>query len=81
MLDENREKVWELFRGRCLRCKQKGIAVHEIIPRSQGGTELLGVWNRCVLCAACHNWAHQVGSSVSIPVLQEVRRRYMEKMN
>ena len=79
MKDENYDIVWELFRGRCLMCGKRGAAIHEIKPKSQLGREALKVENRCVLCAFCHNWAHDVGSKISIPILEDLRKGYLIK--
>jgi 5-methylcytosine-specific restriction endonuclease McrA len=65
------------FHSRCGRCGQKlPLSVHEIIPRGAIGKKALERGNRIPLCAACHSWAHTVGTSCSIPVLMSYRSRH-----
>ena len=79
MKDSNYDIVWDLFCGRCVKCGHKGVCIHEIIPKSQLGKLALEVDNRVVLCAECHFWAHDVGSKISIPILQDLRKGHIEK--
>jgi len=55
--------------------------VHEIIPKSRK-TDWDSFGNQVVLCAECHEWAHQIGTKESSKVLMELRhRRLMEYLN
>lgn len=61
-----------LFGGMCVRCGVRGNIVHEMHPRSLGGNARR--WsNQVVLCAACHDWAHAVGTAKSRPILERFR--------
>lgn len=72
------EELYELFHGRCVRCNQRAVTIHEIIPRSHGkGT--MEKENRIPICAECHSWAHDIGTKTSIPVLQQYRNDAIER--
>lgn len=47
---------------RCLKCRSKGVQIHEIVPRSHFGKQSLHICfhpkNRCLLCIGCHEKAH-----------------------
>ncbi len=73
LLEVDRDYLNWLFDGRCAKCGGRGAVIHEIIPISHG-EKSLHYTNRIKLCNNCHDWAHRVGTNVSIPVLQEFRK-------
>jgi len=66
----------DLFYRRCVVCGKRTRIVHEIIPRSNGKISLQ-LSNMVTLCSDHHNWAHNVGSKVSAPILKEARERVL----
>lgn len=75
-LDKDREMILWLFDSRCILCGCLANDVHEIIPISRGKSSLL-IKNRVVLCRTHHSYAHDIGTNISIPILQEKRRVFL----
>lgn len=75
-LEEDRDFILFLFRGKCLKCGKPTNIIHEIIPISHGNVALHWT-NRVPLCDNHHNWAHDIGTNNSIPILQEMRWSYL----
>ena len=89
-LEKSREMILKIFDYKCIMCGRPTRVLHEIIPISHGKIALAGK-NRVPLCdypypdKRCHEWAHQVGTRNSIPILQEkreefLRRKWMKKI-
>ena len=75
-LSKDRELILWLFDNKCVRCGRRTNTIHEIKPISHGKGSLH--WkNRIPLCITCHDWAHSVGTNISIPDLQMKRRLYL----
>lgn len=56
------EKCWERDEGICQECGcwvEKGVPCHHVIPRGQGGDDVLD--NLKLLCLACHYRVHHGG--------------------
>lgn len=85
---ENRSKefeqtVYRYYKNSCLRCgRWKLLTLHEIVPRSHfGKSENPFTIKNCVpLCEVCHDWAHRVGTMVSIPELTQKQKTW-EQIN
>ena len=82
-LDASRDLILRLFDYRCIMCGAPTREVHEIVPISHGASSLAGR-NRVPLCGHGstenhHDWAHRVGTRVSIPILQEKRAEFLRK--
>lgn len=82
-LDASRDLILRLFDYRCIMCGVPTREVHEIVPISHGASSLAGR-NRVPLCGHGsaenhHDWAHRVGTRVSIPILQEKRADFLRK--
>lgn len=84
-LELNRTKslVLSIFDGRCIMCGCPTREVHEILPISHG-RRALAVANRVPLCGGGsrnnhHDWAHRIGTRVSIPILQEKRAEFLRR--
>lgn len=75
-LEKDRDFILWLFGGRCLKCGKPTKVIHEIIPISHGKVALHWT-NRVPLCDNHHSWAHDVGTIHSIPVLQELRWKFL----
>lgn len=73
--EAEKDYIRELFRGRCMLCRQQGTDVHEIIPRSHGLRSLTSK-NMILLCRGCHSWVH--GISPDKIILQSKRKKYLE---
>ena len=73
-----RERVIEIFQGKCVRCLRPFNSVHEIIPKS-----LTRKWNvienRILLCMQCHDWAHHRGTKYSKPKLRGFQKLRLEQ--
>jgi len=60
-MDKFAKFIRNLYKYRCIVCRQSSKVVHEIIPRSQ--TEEWDVLdNRVVLCPSCHENVHKSGA-------------------
>ena len=82
-LESSRELILRIFDYRCIICGAPTREVHEIIPISHGEIALAGR-NRVPLCGYGstenhHDWAHRVGTRMSIPILQEKRAEFLRK--
>jgi hypothetical protein len=75
LLDKDRDSILWLFDGRCLICDEYTNTIHEIVPISHGIASLR-MQNRVPLCNKHHLMAHQ-GTNISIPLLQEARRKFL----
>ena len=82
-LDRGRELILWLFNRRCVRCGRPSTVIHEIVPISHGKSTLV-IKNRVILCQnadgekeSCHDWAHRVGTNISIPILKELRKKFL----
>lgn len=77
-IEHNRQIVWKLFHGKCVRCGRPADTIHEIKPRS-----LLKIWwlieNMIPLCVYCHMWAHHRGTRFSAPILNVLRKKRLEE--
>ena len=72
------DEILELFRGRCIRCNQPAVTVHEIVPRSYGKIAYKAE-NRVSLCNKCHNYIHQHGAINFKDELTQLRKDFLEK--
>jgi len=77
-LDKDRDEILALFHSRCGMCGKPSIVIHEIIPLSHGRVAM-SKENRIVLCNTCHDWAHRVGTNISIRILQQKREEYLTR--
>jgi 5-methylcytosine-specific restriction endonuclease McrA len=76
-LDKDREFLLWLFDSKCLMCGTPTNVIHEIVPISSG-RKALNWKNRVTLChQKCHQWAHDIGTRNSIPILQEKRKEFL----
>lgn len=55
----NREKIKELYNGKCALCGRRGKQVHHIIYRSEDKTKIDDLDNLIYLCIKCHNRVHE----------------------
>lgn len=77
---QRREYYLNLFHGRCVHCGRAGTDIHEIESRGHIGVQALMVdENGVLLCRWCHNWAHEIGTSVSGPVLASERLEFLRR--
>ena len=75
-LEKDHQFILWLFDSHCIRCGKPTGQIHEITPISHGKNTLQ--WkNRVTLCPECHNWAHDIGTNKSIPILQIKRREFL----
>ena len=82
-LDKDRDEIFSIFGFRCVKCGRPTNVIHEIIPISHGKSSLV-IENRIPLCDfptfnSCHDWAHRVGTRISIPILQQVRLDFLTR--
>ena len=77
-LEKDREMILQLFHNRCLVCGIPSQEIHEILPISRGKVALVPE-NRVVICRKHHDWAHKVGTNISIPILQAKREEYLTR--
>lgn len=77
-LRKNRDLVFRLFDYRCVKCGSPANQIHEIEPISHG-KRTLRVTNQVPLCAGCHTWAHDVGTSISMTILAVARRIFLTR--
>lgn len=80
-LDKDRDFILWLYDSKCIICGTPTNVIHEIVPISHGKIALHPN-NRVTLCQdmdgrGCHNWAHNVGTYNSIPVLQQKRKEFL----
>ena len=75
-LAKERGYILWLFGGRCVRCGDFALTIHEIIPISHGNSSFRHQ-NRIPLCAPCHAWAHGIGTNNSILILQKKRLEFL----
>ena len=75
-LDKDREFILWLFDSKCVKCGRPTNIIHEIVPISHGKGALHWT-NRVPVCMVCHDWAHSVGTRTSIPILQDIRRKFI----
>lgn len=61
------------FGGRCARCGNISIVLHEITPKSRRPKTWDDPNNRIPLCVDCHIWAHSHGTKRSRQELTELR--------
>ena len=79
MMDDNFLLIMDVFGYRCVRCGRSASTIHEMIPRSSG-KESMNVNNRVPICRECHQWAHDVGTNKSAPVLERARDRILARL-
>ena len=74
-LDPERDEILTEFHHRCIYrgCGKITNTVHEMLPRAFGRIAMRKA-NRVPLCFKHHSWAHDVGTSVSRPILEEMRK-------
>jgi transposase-like protein len=56
--------LYEIFKGRCPKCRRVAVTIHELAPRSRGAGSMLFT-NRTPICAECHDTFHRNGASPS----------------
>jgi 5-methylcytosine-specific restriction endonuclease McrA len=74
----NRDKIWEMFHGQCVRCNHLANSVHEIIPRSKRPNDWWELDNMILLCLECHQWSHNRGTKFSAPILTVLRKEALK---
>lgn len=74
----NKDKIWEMFHGRCIRCNHPANSIHEIIPRSKRPNNWWEIENMIPLCLECHLWAHNRGTKFSAPILTVLRKEALK---
>lgn len=77
-LAETSDLILKIFDYKCIMCGRLTNVVHEVVPISHGKSALAGK-NRVPLCNKDHDWAHRVGTRVSIPILREKRHEFLRK--
>ena len=82
-LDKDRDEIFRIFGYKCILCGRPTKSIHEILPTSHGRVAL-SINNRVPLCDFPwennhHDWAHRVGTNVSIPILQAKREEYLTR--
>ena len=65
--------IFAEFNGRCARCGNVAIVLHEIVPKSKRPRTWKAKGNRISLCNDCHIWAHSRGTNGSRTELQHLR--------
>ena len=60
--DEELE-IFDLFRGKCILCKQWAVTLHEICPKSKCPKTWQNPENRVPVCNRHHNWIHATGAN------------------
>lgn len=76
---ESDREIWDLFDGRCVKCGNLAVTIHEIVPRSLAPKTWKNPENRVPLCATCHDWAHRNGTAKSRDILTQKRKDWLEK--
>jgi 5-methylcytosine-specific restriction endonuclease McrA len=74
------QDIIDLYGGKCVRCGQTAVAVHEMTPKSRYPS---GWWknsNRVPLCAKCHDWAHSCGTNNSRPELMILSKKRLDNL-
>lgn len=75
-LDKDKNFIIWLFDGRCVKCGRPTVIIHEIEPISHGPKTLV-IKNRVLICGDCHDWSHSIGTKKSIPILRELRKKFL----
>ena len=73
-----RDQAFELFRGKCVKCRRPAICMHEIVPRSKD-LNWCKIEKVVILCHNCHLWAHERGANNSEKELRELRSRRLDE--
>lgn len=73
-----RDQAFELFRGKCVKCRRLAICMHEIVPRSKD-PNWCKIEKVVILCHNCHLWAHERGANNSESELRELRSRRLDE--
>lgn len=70
---EEELEIFDEFDGRCARCGNLAIVLHEIVPKSKRPKTWNTKGNRIPLDNDCHIWAHMKGTRASRNELQSLR--------
>lgn len=54
----NRDKIKNLFKGKCGLCGRQGIQIHHIVYRSEDKSKIDDIGNLFLLCLECHAKVH-----------------------
>jgi len=65
--------IFDEFSGRCARCGNQAVTLHEIIPKSRKPKSWNTPENRIPLCLNCHLWAHEHGTRRTRAELSNLR--------
>ena len=68
-------EIFKQFNFKCVRCLKLAVTLHEIRPKSLAPKTWMKPENRIPICAKCHSWAHDRGTSYSAPILAELRNK------
>lgn len=66
--------IFAEFSGKCARCGDIAVTLHEIIPKSRKPKTWKTPENRIPLCVNCHLWAHSHGTRQSRQELTLLRK-------
>lgn len=75
-------QIYFYYGRRCIRCNHTDrLTIHEIHPRSHFGNNgtPFTVQNCVLLCGNCHEWAHGLGTNLSIPALTLLQQEWEAK--
>lgn len=70
---------WLMFGCKCIRCRKNTNILHELFERSLRPETWNDYDNIVPLCAACHDWAHSVGTNTSRPILIGLRTQRLRE--
>lgn len=74
------QKIWKLFKGRCLlNPSHPGEVIHEIEFRSQKPNDWTDPENRVLLCNECHNLVHSKDIALWKMELTKLRKEWIER--
>jgi 5-methylcytosine-specific restriction endonuclease McrA len=65
--------IFKMFGCTCVMCGGSAVCIHEMTPRSLRPMSWYHRRNRVPLCDDCHQWAHNIGTGRSRPILKEAR--------
>lgn len=76
VVDPDREKIFVMYKYRCVKCGKPATEIHEKLPRSYG-KRAMRIGNRVPLCHSCHMWAHEVSARNTSLALTQCQIKFL----
>lgn len=73
--------IFKMFGNSCVMCGGHAVCIHEMLPKSLSPRRWYLRSNRVPLCDDCHQWAHNIGTARSRPILLEARAQALAIYN